>query len=528
MKERCTKCGKKARMTCPALEAPLCSRCCGTGRGVSIDCTIDCTANPFGKTGYQRFQEMDSALTTKLFKAMAQDGYDYPQMLSESKRFMLIHQDDDPMATGSFAVIQDWVFHQRDANGQTRLQRWEAEGWPGFSNDEQQLLRMRQETQLTLVELLNVEGDHMTRVKDLLDPDGKEHTIFDYSLVRQFTPYQVLFAHVTPLRHFSRIEANTATVDPSHAADLIAFICEKSGATDATAQKSWLRLHAPEVAEENMRLMKAARERIVSSIDLTASTTVYQSDRDPATWADFLEDHAEFEEEPDYDEEDAMEALYGPVHYCFHWQRQAGATNSPRTSAMRMRVRGPGDQVQVLASVYVYQNHVGLSGVDRNLMIWLLDRWSSEIAPGLVVESEGVRDLKTSSKSPEIQATVPSRQSQSPLTLLDDPDDSEVDDEPWEMEDDGVPADAAAIMKDHEEEHFRRLIDDAIPALQGKTPREASKSSDPQLQQIFEQWAKSMIHSQSRKTAQHGYIPDLFWFYRELNLEHLWPSDWPK
>ena len=96
------------------------------------------------------------------------------------------------------------------------------------------------------------------------------------------------------------------------------------------------------------------------------------------------------------------------------------------------------------------------------------------------------------------------------------------------MEDDGVHSDAAAIMKDHEEEHFRRLIDDAIPALQGKTPREASKSSVPRLQQILEQWAKSMIHSQSRKTAQHGYIPDLFWFYRELNLEHLWPSDWPK
>ena len=274
----------------------------------------------------------------------------------------------------------------------------------------------------------------MTRVKDLLDPDGKEHTIFDYSLVRQFTPYQVLFAHVTPLRHFSRIEANTATVDPSHAADLIAFVREKSEATDAAAEKAWLCIHAPEVAEENMRLMKAARECIASSIDLTASTTIYQSDREPDDWADFLEKHAEFEEEPDYDEEDAMEALYGPVRYCFHWQRQAGATNAPRTSAMRMRVRGPGDQVQVLASVYVYQHHVGLSGVDRNLMIWLLDRWSSEIASGLVLESEGVRDLKTSSKSPEIQTSVPSRQTQ-PLALLDDPDESEVDDEPWEMED---------------------------------------------------------------------------------------------
>ena len=77
MTERCSECGKKARMTWPALAAPLCSKCCGTGRGVRIDCTPDCAVNPFGKAAYPRYQEMASGLVDKLFKRMVSEGYDY-------------------------------------------------------------------------------------------------------------------------------------------------------------------------------------------------------------------------------------------------------------------------------------------------------------------------------------------------------------------------------------------------------------------------------------------------------------------
>ena len=161
-------------------------------------------------------------------------------------------------------------------------------------------------------------------------------------------------------------------------------------------------------------------------------------------------------------------------------------------------------------------------------MDWLLERWNSTVAPGLVVESEGVRDLKDSSRSPALQPTIPKRESQPPLTLLEDPDDDDFEEETWETEDDTMPGHAVAIMKEHEEEHFRRLIDDPVPALQGKTPREASQTSDPQLRQTVETWAKSMIYSHAKKAAQHGYVPELYWFYQELNLAHLWPADWPK
>ena len=528
MKEHCEKCGKKARLTCPALDAPLCSRCCGTGRGVSIDCTPECSVNPFGLVGYNRYQEIDTTLIRKLFKAMARDGYDERRMISESKRFVLILDGNDPFETGAFGAMQDWIFHQRDADGLTRFQRWAAAGWTAYSNDEQQILHMRQGTELTLIELLSVEGDHMTRVKDLLDPAGKEHVIFDYSLVQSFVAYQVMFAHITTLRHFSRIEANAAPVEPSHARDLVAFIREQSGSSDASEQKAWLRLHAPVVAEKHESLVSAERERLISSVDLTESTTVYQSDRTPDQWADFLEGHSEFEEDTEYDEEDAMEALYGPVCYCFVWQRQAGASGAPRPVMQRIRVRGPGDQVQALAMVYVHKDHICLTGLDRKLMDWLLDRWSSEIAPGLVVETEGVRDLKNSSGSPEIRSTAASRESQPPLAILEDPVDAEfVDRSPDEER--GAKSDSAvAMMRDHEERHLRRLIDETVPALGGKTPREASKSDDPALQKLFEQWAKSMIYHQARNAGEHGYLPEVFWFYEELNLAHLWPADWPR
>ncbi|MFT4641299.1 MAG: hypothetical protein ACI8T1_004636, partial [Verrucomicrobiales bacterium] len=360
MKERCSKCGKKARLTCPALDAPLCSRCCGTGRGVSIDCTPDCTSNPFGTSGYTRYLEIDSALTSKIFKAMVLDGYDYPRMLAESKRFMLIHEDDDPMATGSFSVMQDWIFHQEDGEGDSRLQHWMDDGWPDYSNDEQRLLRMRQLTELTFVELLRTEGEHTTWVKDLLDPNAPEYALFDFRLVEQFKPFQVVWAHITAMPHFSKIEANGASINPALSDKLIRFVSERSGASEPSETKAWLRLHSPEVAKEYARLIVESRDRLISGIDLTACTTVYQSDRSAEDWAIFLTEHEEFDEEPDYDEEDTMEALYGPVRCCFQWMRWGGAIESPQISAMKMRVSEDGERVQVLASVYVHPDHVVL------------------------------------------------------------------------------------------------------------------------------------------------------------------------
>ena len=89
MNERCCKCGKKARMTCPALQAPLCSRCCGLGRGFEIQCTVDCESNPFGTAGYQRLIEMNRAFMAKIFKAMVRDGYNANRMAAESRPYML-------------------------------------------------------------------------------------------------------------------------------------------------------------------------------------------------------------------------------------------------------------------------------------------------------------------------------------------------------------------------------------------------------------------------------------------------------
>ncbi len=521
-------------MTCPALDAPLCSRCCGSGRGSVIDCTPDCPTNPFGTKGYDRYHEIDTALTSKLFRLMGADGYDVHRMRRESKRFDLARDGDDPVATGGFGAVQDWIYHQRDADGMTRVERWEAAGWPGFSNDERQLLRMRRNSELTLIELQSVEADHTTRVRDLLegDPQRAEHHIFDYSLVRQFMPYQVLFGYITRLRHFTTLQGNVVGVELEVVDDLVAFIRERSGSSEPSAQKSWLRLHSPEVSRESRRLADAARERLISGVDLSLLTVVYQSDREPDAWVDFLLAYPEFEAAGDEEWEDTMEVLYGPVHHRFEWLRRGGASQAPRTSAMRMRVESDGrGSVQALATIDIHERHVVLSGVDRGLMEWLRDRWSSEIAPGLHEETAGIRDLKQSGSSPSIRSAVPARETRPPSILEDENPmvSKDLRDDLSGVGEGAISAEkAAVIMKRFEEEHFGRLIDEAVPMFGHRTPREVSESQDPGLRKELERWAKSMIHSHAEKAKKHGFIPEVYWFYRELGMAHLWPTDWPR
>lgn len=68
------------------------------------------------------------------------------------------------------------------------------------------------------------------------------------------------------------------------------------------------------------------------------------------------------------------------------------------------------------------------------------------------------------------------------------------------------------------DDHYRRTLDDPVPALDGRTPRQAAKTKKGRAQ--VTDWLKRLENSEHRRAASQGQKPyDTAWIWRELKLE---------
>ena len=80
------------------------------------------------------------------------------------------------------------------------------------------------------------------------------------------------------------------------------------------------------------------------------------------------------------------------------------------------------------------------------------------------------------------------------------------------------PEEAARIIHAYFDEHFRRTLDEPLPILDGKTPRQAAATPEGREQAI--DWLKQLENTEHRRAAQQGEKPyDTAWIWRELGLE---------
>src|SRR5467141_1001433 len=68
------------------------------------------------------------------------------------------------------------------------------------------------------------------------------------------------------------------------------------------------------------------------------------------------------------------------------------------------------------------------------------------------------------------------------------------------------------------DDHCRRALDDPLPLLDGKTPRQAVKTKKGRAQVVG--WLKLLENSEFRRAAGQGHNPyDTAWMWRELKVE---------
>lgn len=79
------------------------------------------------------------------------------------------------------------------------------------------------------------------------------------------------------------------------------------------------------------------------------------------------------------------------------------------------------------------------------------------------------------------------------------------------------PEVATEVIRDYFDQHYRRCLDEHIPALDGKTPRQCARSKKGREQVI--EWLKYLENHELRRAAEAGTAPyDFGWMWEELKL----------
>jgi len=86
-----------------------------------------------------------------------------------------------------------------------------------------------------------------------------------------------------------------------------------------------------------------------------------------------------------------------------------------------------------------------------------------------------------------------------------------------EPEDNIDPELAVEIIHHHLDQHYRRTLDEPIPALGNKTPRQCASSKKGREKLI--EWLKHLENNEQRRAASQGQVPyDSRWMWAELKL----------
>jgi len=107
---------------------------------------------------------------------------------------------------------------------------------------------------------------------------------------------------------------------------------------------------------------------------------------------------------------------------------------------------------------------------------------------------------------------------QTPEQLLEERDARRQDAGAREPADAIDPGIAAEIIHNTLDQHYRQILDESIPALGNKTPRQCARSKKGRERVI--EWLKDLENNELRRAASHGQPPyDSRWLWDELKLE---------
>jgi hypothetical protein len=485
------------RHMCPALGREITPADCGENRVSRYACPAECPHNPFSPAHYSALLELEDAVDRKAMDWLKDTTKDLDALERGMRRAL-----EEESGHAVHACVEWQLFFQRDQSGLTAADHWQQTGFPGLKNDERILIRAKMLTRVPLWEIRRVLDEQRTEAADLLSPDSKPLLIVDRALASVAVRFAAFLGWTYPLPHYWRM-AGTAIVIPDwgpfEPIEIVSELVRHLGGPTAPAEiPRWLAEHFVRFDEALSATGQSRRRQMFAGMDVQFGKAVYELK------APFNECRIRLDAEPDVDHDPLADA-----------ERREGFAEARVWFAQDLGpiLVLPEGGRPVLGQVLLGQAfwRVEAMGIER--LAELRKRFEARLGNRVKFTGERRDDLTShlASQKPDFDAAlVPPRLLEHPMKVA--------------MTSSRVePLPPGKSFKDYEAELFRAqdraFPDSSIPALDGKTPRQAAR--DPILRPKLVRLMKTRVRAQDEQNLRTGRTDDVNWLLRELGLDEL-------
>lgn len=481
------------RRHCPATQRVIRAAECAENRISRYNCAADCPFNPFSPAQYDTFDKTESKVIEKAINWFASSSPDRAQAVAQLSK----HYEKGQLEGLTYQIAT--YYFNRGADGRTYAERWAAAGFPTLNNDERIIQSAFMQMRIRLVEVHRILDDRRIEVVDLLEPTPTEFVVCDRSLAAMACRFTTMLAWFYPLPHFWRcldIALYINPVGPYEPLEAVKEIVRHLGGPAARDKwNEWFAHNLLKFYNATRAVSFARNEQALANTDATVGKVIYQLRAPFETCRQILDGIAAVApDEPSdrdrnngfnearfwFDESDQAIVLANNVRPVLgrillaktHWQLEAiGRERFLRLKAQFERVFG--DKVH-------FQQEI-LENPNKNLMSEQLEYDPALIPPKLLTQPDkfvfGYNRVETNGKS---------------LEQLD------VD-----------------IITNRD----RAWLDEPLPALDGKTPRQAA--IDPTLRPSLIKILKDRVRTCDEMNLKKGWSIDVNWMLKELGVHEI-------
>ena len=496
----------KPKRWCLAIENHLTPAECGQNRASRYDCPVDCPFNPWSPQNYERALEIERGLDAKMFAALKSE------MIGDAESQSAIGRLDESDEITRQQFFVELFYLKQDAAGQTFAQRLRKKG--GLSNDETVLLERLAQMRPALFEIHRVLNDAQCEAVDLIDEKRTPFLIQDWNLTARAVRFMQGFGWTFAMPHYRRLHGAVCFLPEVSELDADAVLREivahlGGPVAPAEALREWLARHTSEVNEASRATASEQQRRTWQQIDARICQSTYAIRGDRGSLLRRLARCDDFAPGALAENEEAEG--WREAFDCFDeaapWEPgQAGlALDETRPIALGR---------PVLGRVIVGDRRLRVETSASARLQALKTRLEKRVGNLLEFVSERVEDLAR-----KFVARIPAADlSRVPAALLQNPPQLSLSSSRIEHEmPPGLSLEEAqaALM----ELHQRQWIDTSVPALGGKTPREAA--ADPSLRPILIRMMKQIIRRHDQGVLKTGGPQRIDWLTTELGLDEV-------
>ncbi|MEO6244091.1 MAG: hypothetical protein ABIQ12_01540 [Opitutaceae bacterium] len=486
------------RRACPAVGREISSAECGENRHSAYACPAECPHNPFAREHYSRLLELEHELDGKTVGWLLREAPDQGVLEREIQRAMAAKSGH---ATHAFFSWR--LFFARDAAGATCAERWERAGFPGLANDERVFLRAKMRTRVALLEIHRVIDADQVEAVDLLAPGEPPRRIVDRGLAARAGRFEGYVAWCYPLPHFWRM-SGTAIKLPEMGGfspdEIVGEIARQLGApAEGEAAGRWRAENFVRIDEALTATAHERRRRMLTGIDAQWGVATYALEAPPAGIRKKLGREPAVADDELSDKERAEGFSAAWVWLDDPAAHHAGTLPAGgRAVVGRVLLGNTSCRIEAMGAARLARLRSGFEARLGSLVKFTSERRDDLGVRMALEEPVAAAGLVPPRLLEKIdQLSLMSSRVRLPVA-------------------EGAPDEMIAGLR---RESLKAFPDETIPALGGRTPREAA--ADAALRPALLRLVKSRMRSLDAENLRTGGTDDINWLVRELGLVEL-------